>query len=136
MARSRHNEMHPIRLVTASLAMECDYSTLARNKTIRNTGHSNQALELPDGSSVLAWRPVSRDSCTDFPTKDSDYVCVREGELGQVWASMNLKGGVGKTTLTANLCRAICDEKPLKLLMIDTDPQCSLTLIFRNEEQV
>jgi chromosome partitioning protein len=56
--------------------------------------------------------------------------------VGQVWASMNLKGGVGKTTLTANLCRALCEERPLKILMIDTDPQCSLTLIFRSEDEV
>jgi chromosome partitioning protein len=55
---------------------------------------------------------------------------------GQIWASMNLKRGVGKTTLTANLCRALCNVKPLKILLIDTDPQCSLTLIFKSEEEV
>jgi len=49
---------------------------------------------------------------------------------------MNLKGGVGKTTLTANLCRALCSVRPFKILLIDTDPQCSLTLIFKNEEEV
>jgi Mrp family chromosome partitioning ATPase len=56
--------------------------------------------------------------------------------VGQSWATMNLKGGVGKTTLTANICRAICDIAPLKILIVDTDPQCSLTLVFRTEGQV
>lgn len=56
--------------------------------------------------------------------------------MGKSWATMNLKGGVGKTTLTANLCRALCELYPLKILIVDTDPQCSLTLIFRTEKEV
>jgi chromosome partitioning protein len=56
--------------------------------------------------------------------------------MGQAWAYMNLKGGIGKTTLSANISRAMSDLKPLKILLVDTDPQSSLTLIFKNEAEV
>jgi chromosome partitioning protein len=49
---------------------------------------------------------------------------------------MNLKGGIGKTTLSANISRALIDTRPLKILLVDTDPQSSLTLIFKDEKEV
>jgi chromosome partitioning protein len=49
---------------------------------------------------------------------------------------MNLKGGIGKTTLSANISRAVADLGPMKILLVDTDPQSSLTLIFRSEDEV
>lgn len=47
-----------------------------------------------------------------------------------VIAFMNLKGGVGKTTLAANLARAIAELKPIKILLMDLDSQCNLTQLF------
>ena len=41
----------------------------------------------------------------------------------------NHKGGVGKTTLTANLSDALADLG-FCVLMIDADPQCNLTSFF------
>ena len=47
----------------------------------------------------------------------------------QVVAVMNYKGGVGKTTLTANL-GAIAASRGLRVLLIDLDPQTNLTFSF------
>ncbi|MEV4144580.1 ParA family protein [Amycolatopsis sp. NPDC049691] len=47
----------------------------------------------------------------------------------QVVAVMNYKGGVGKTTLTANL-GAVAARRGLRVLLIDLDPQTNLTFSF------
>jgi chromosome partitioning protein len=47
----------------------------------------------------------------------------------QVVAVMNYKGGVGKTTLTANL-GALAASRGLRVLLIDLDPQTNLTFSF------
>ena len=47
----------------------------------------------------------------------------------RVVAVMNYKGGVGKTTLTANL-GAIAAGRGLRVLLIDLDPQTNLTFSF------
>jgi chromosome partitioning protein len=47
----------------------------------------------------------------------------------QVVAVMNYKGGVGKTTLTANL-GAVAASRGLRVLLLDLDPQTNLTFSF------
>ncbi len=47
----------------------------------------------------------------------------------------NNKGGVGKTTLTFHLACALA-EMGIKTLIIDLDPQCSLTIHGMNEENL
>jgi cellulose biosynthesis protein BcsQ len=44
----------------------------------------------------------------------------------------NHKGGVGKTTLTVNLAHALVDAGK-RVLLVDTDPQCSLSSFFLEE---
>ena len=44
-----------------------------------------------------------------------------------VLACVNLKGGVGKTTLAVNFA-AYCGRKGLSTLLIDLDPQTNATL--------
>lgn len=47
----------------------------------------------------------------------------------RVVAVMNYKGGVGKTTLTANL-GAVAARRGLRVLLVDLDPQTNLTFSF------
>lgn len=47
-----------------------------------------------------------------------------------VIASLNLKGGTGKTTLCGNLFAAISEVNPQPILMIDLDPQHNLTQLL------
>lgn len=47
----------------------------------------------------------------------------------------NNKGGVGKTTLTYHIGHALA-ESGKKVLMIDLDPQCNLTIISMEEEEL
>lgn len=52
----------------------------------------------------------------------------------QVIAVMNYKGGVGKTTLTANLGAEVA-SRGHKVLLIDLDPQANLTFSFYSVDQ-
>jgi chromosome partitioning protein len=52
----------------------------------------------------------------------------------QVIAVMNYKGGVGKTTLTANLGAEVANRGQ-KVLLLDLDPQANLTFSFYSVEQ-
>jgi cellulose biosynthesis protein BcsQ len=47
-----------------------------------------------------------------------------------VLAYLTMKGGVGKTTLAANVTRALAELQPRKILLIDADAQCNLSQIF------
>jgi chromosome partitioning protein len=53
-----------------------------------------------------------------------------------VIAFMNLKGGVGKTTLAANTIRSLADIEKRKILLIDLDSQCNLTQVFCSADEI
>ena len=50
-------------------------------------------------------------------------------------ALTNQKGGVGKTTSTINLAYALA-ERGKRILMVDVDPQASLTFYAGNNERI
>lgn len=53
-----------------------------------------------------------------------------ENQLKMILAIVNNKGGVGKTTTVQNLAAGMLRKnKKLKILEIDLDPQCNLTLL-------
>lgn len=53
-----------------------------------------------------------------------------------VLAFLTMKGGVGKTTLAANIARALADLKPRKILLIDADAQCNLSQVFLESDAI
>ena len=61
-------------------------------------------------------------------------MCVKEDYIVKVISVINYKGGVGKTTLTANL-GAYAASEGRRVLMIDLDPQASLTFSFMSPEK-
>lgn len=52
-----------------------------------------------------------------------------------VVAVLNMKGGVGKTTISANVFRILFERKRLKTLLIDLDPQFNLTQALHTRER-
>ncbi len=48
--------------------------------------------------------------------------------MNRIISIINYKGGVGKTTLTLQLGLGFCHLLNLKVLLIDLDPQCSLSI--------
>ena len=53
----------------------------------------------------------------------------------KILSIFNNKGGVGKTTLTFHLAHALSEEKK-RVLLIDLDPQCNLTIYALNERRI
>ncbi len=57
------------------------------------------------------------------------------GRIAPVIAFSNLKGGVGKTTLAAQISSALAGKGRYSILMIDLDPQANLTQFVLTHEQ-
>lgn len=57
-----------------------------------------------------------------------------DGRRMPIISLLNLKGGVGKTTIAANLAAAL-DAKGYRVLLVDLDLQGSLTGLFLNESE-
>lgn len=51
-------------------------------------------------------------------------------------AIFNNKGGVGKTTLLANLASYLALKKGRKILIVDSDPQCNVTQLMFSDAEV
>jgi chromosome partitioning protein len=54
--------------------------------------------------------------------------------MALVFAFMNLKGGVGKTVLAGNLAREFVVHVKTKILLVDLDPQCSLSHMLLEDD--
>lgn len=55
--------------------------------------------------------------------------------LAPVLAIVNMKGGVGKTTISAHLFREFYRKKAKNVLLIDFDPQFNLTQTLKTQEE-
>lgn len=59
----------------------------------------------------------------------------KKGHMPYVISTINLKGGVGKTTLTAGLAEFLSGEFQKRVLVIDLDPQTNLTTSLIGERR-
>lgn len=60
---------------------------------------------------------------------------MKQTKLGPVVATLNLKGGVGKTTVSAHVFRVVWETFHTPTLLIDFDPQFNLTqTLFRRAD--
>ena len=55
--------------------------------------------------------------------------------MAVVTSILNLKGGVGKTTLTMALAHYLAGEHAKRVLVIDLDPQTNATIALVNERR-
>lgn len=55
--------------------------------------------------------------------------------MAYVFSTINLKGGVGKTTTTVALAETLSAQKQKKVLVIDLDPQTNATTMLIGEEK-
>ncbi len=62
---------------------------------------------------------------------------VRVGHLmaGEVISVLNMKGGVGKTTVSAHVMRVLYHQMKKKILLLDLDPQFNLTQCLMTRSQ-
>ncbi|MFH9710440.1 AAA family ATPase [Streptomyces luteogriseus] len=63
------------------------------------------------------------------------YLKRRKSHMAHVIATINLKGGVGKTTTTAALAEFLSAEFNKRVLVIDLDPQTNLTTVLVGEQK-
>jgi cellulose biosynthesis protein BcsQ len=70
----------------------------------------------------------------DLTCKYSFEKLPGENELKKL-VLFNNKGGVGKTTLTANLCAYLALKRNLRVLVVDCDPQCNITQLFLGDDR-
>jgi hypothetical protein len=64
-----------------------------------------------------------------------DRIEPRRSTLAPVFAFLNMKGGVGKTTLAANIAGTWNEAHRKAVLMIDLDPQANLSNLLMDSER-
>jgi chromosome partitioning protein len=95
----------------------------------RRQGFPQPAAELKSGpiwtrSAIVAWATANGMTVVAQP----QYEQSEKGQrAGTTVALMNMKGGVGKSTLTANLGWYCAANKDCRVLLVDLDPQFNLS---------
>lgn len=87
------------------------------------------ATEPPDQEEDIPAEAVILIPVAEPSSEESIVPPFREGAKTRILSVMNYKGGVGKTTVTANLAAALA-KRGKRVLAIDLDPQSSLSFSF------
>ena len=106
------------------------------NEIAEMAGRSKQAVanwrirnpDFPDPVAELAAGPVFRTS------QIRSWLRKRRFQMVQVLSTINLKGGVGKTTTTVAMAEFMSGVMQKRVLVIDLDPQTNATVMLIGEE--
>ncbi|HYL10662.1 MAG TPA: AAA family ATPase, partial [Candidatus Acidoferrales bacterium] len=63
------------------------------------------------------------------------WVKTFNGEQAHILSFINLKGGVGKTTVAVAIAEILADEERKHVLLVDLDPQTNATVTLISEEK-
>ncbi|WP_231589292.1 ParA family protein [Chromobacterium sp. LK11] len=80
---------------------------------------------------------VARKKIANFPISDvalSNFNRLKDNGLQSI-CFFNNKGGVGKTTLMANLAAQLSFSTGAKILLVDADPQCNLSQYLLSDDE-
>ncbi len=88
-----------------------------------------RAVDFPKPVAELKAGPVFRRS------QIRSWLRTRRVPMTHVISTINLKGGVGKTTTTVALAETLSVEREKRVLVIDLDPQTNATTMLIGEDQ-
>ncbi len=134
------NEVMKARVViVVASAATTDQTWVDEELTFARTHHKEIIpIVVGDYASIPAWLsfiigPLQRyyyDSKSEQPFQRIGEALRLLKNRGRVISVLNMKGGVGKTILTANLSTAVHARDDLSTLLVDFDPQHNLTQLF------
>jgi len=112
------------------------------NWKVKREGFPKPTAELKSGpvwrrDDIVGWATAEGIELDEPPETDDESEAEEEGEQRHaiVVAMMNMKGGVGKSTLAANLGWWGAHKKDFRVLLIDLDPQFNLSQYIMGQKK-
>src|ERR1043165_1232 len=110
---------------------------VVNNWKTRRGGFPQPVVELKSGpvwsrDAIANWAISEGMEIDEEDSSESDRGDSRRHAI--IAAIMNMKGGVGKSTLTANLGWSGAHTKDLRILLVDLDPQFNLSQYILGHE--
>ncbi len=122
----------------ATLYKVCEMATETEVEVRENGRKIDSYKATPKGRVEVELRKTSNNTISEedvFDLVDKGWLVGKQGKpVTRIFGCYNYKGGIGKTALTAGLGMALA-ESGKKVLLIDADPQSSLSILFRGHKQ-